>query len=79
AVSVGIVQGTPLLDLEYVEDSACDTDMNVVMTGAGGFVEVQGTAEGTPFSRAEMDRLLALATQGIDELVELQRQALSNK
>jgi ribonuclease PH len=76
AVSVGIVQGTPLLDLEYTEDSACDTDMNVVMTGAGGFVEVQGTAEGAPFTRAEMDALLALAAGGIGELVRLQRQAL---
>jgi ribonuclease PH len=76
AVSVGIVQGTPLLDLEYTEDSACDTDMNVVMTGSGGFVEVQGTAEGAPFSRAEMDALLALAGQGIGGLVALQRQAL---
>jgi ribonuclease PH len=76
-VSVGIVQGTPLLDLEYIEDSACDTDMNVVMTGAGGFVEVQGTAEGASFSRAEMDRLLGLADQGIRELVELQRRALA--
>jgi ribonuclease PH len=56
AVSVGVVEGTPLLDLEYTEDSACDTDMNVVMTAAGGFVEVQGTAEGAPFTRAEMDR-----------------------
>jgi ribonuclease PH len=78
AVSVGIVQGTPLLDLEYTEDSACDTDMNVVMTGAGHFVEVQGTAEGAPFSRAEMDALLALAEKGIGELVQLQQQALSN-
>jgi ribonuclease PH len=76
AVSVGVVQGTPLLDLEYTEDSACDTDMNVVMTGSGGFVEVQGTAEGVPFSRAEMDQLLALADQGIRELVQLQRRAL---
>ncbi len=76
AVSVGIVEGTPLLDLEYTEDSACDTDMNVVMTGSGGFVEVQGTAEGVPFSRAEMDALLALAGQGIGELVALQRRAL---
>jgi ribonuclease PH len=76
AVSVGVVQGTPLLDLEYTEDSACDTDMNVVMTGAGGFVEVQGTAEGTPFSRAEMDQLLALADKGIRELNALQRKAL---
>ena len=77
AVSVGIVQGTPLLDLEYVEDSGCDTDMNVVMTGAGGFVEIQGTAEGTPFSRAEMDALLGLAAKGIGELAEAQRAALA--
>jgi ribonuclease PH len=76
AVSVGIVEGTPLLDLEYIEDSACDTDMNVVMTGAGGFVEVQGTAEGVAFSRAEMDALLGLADKGIRELVALQRKAL---
>jgi ribonuclease PH len=76
AVSVGIVQGTPLLDLEYAEDSACDTDMNVVMTGNGGFVEVQGTAEGASFSRAEMDALLALADQGIATLVRAQKQAL---
>ncbi len=77
AVSVGIVEGTPLLDLEYTEDSACDTDMNVVMTAAGGFVEVQGTAEGAPFTRAEMDRLLALADQGIQQLVAAQRAALA--
>jgi ribonuclease PH len=76
AVSVGIVDGTPLLDLEYTEDAACDTDMNVVMTGAGGFVEVQGTAEGASFSRAEMDALLALAAKGIGELVAAQRAAL---
>jgi len=76
AISVGVVQSTPLLDLEYVEDAACDTDMNVVMTASGGFVEVQGTAEGAPFSRAEMDRLLALADQGIRALVQAQRQAL---
>jgi ribonuclease PH len=76
AVSVGVVQGTPLLDLEYTEDSTCDTDMNVVMTGSGGFVEVQGTAEGQPFSRAEMDALLALADKGIRELTALQKQAL---
>ena len=76
AVSVGVVEGTPLLDLEYTEDSACDTDMNVVMTGSGGFVEVQGTAEGAPFSRAEMDALLALAGQGIAELVAAQKAAL---
>ena len=77
AVSVGIVEGTPLLDLEYIEDAACDTDMNVVMTGAGGFVEVQGTAEGASFSRAEMDALLALAGKGIGELVAAQRAALA--
>ncbi len=77
AVSVGLVQGTPLLDLEYVEDSACDTDMNVVMTAAGGFVEVQGTAEGAPFTREQMDRLLALAQKGIGELVAAQRRALA--
>ena len=77
AVSVGIVQGTPLLDLEYTEDSSCDTDMNVVMTGRGGFVEVQGTAEGASFSRAEMDALLALADQGIRSLVKAQQAALA--
>ena len=77
AVSVGIVKGTPLLDLEYIEDSTCDTDMNVVMTGAGGFVELQGTAEGAAFSRAEMDALLSLADKGIRELVAAQRKALA--
>ena len=77
AVSVGIVSGTPLLDLDYAEDSACDTDMNVVMTGAGGFVEVQGTAERTPFSRAEFDALISLAQQGIVRLHEAQRAALA--
>jgi ribonuclease PH len=77
AISVGLLDGAALLDLEYVEDSACDTDMNVVMTGSGGFVEVQGTAEGTPFSRAEMDTLIGLADKGIRELVALQRQALA--
>ena len=77
AISVGIVEGTPLLDLEYVEDVACDTDMNVVMTGAGHFVEVQGTAEGSALTRAEMDVLLDLATQGIAQLVAAQREALS--
>ena len=76
AVSVGIVAGVPCLDLDYAEDSACDTDMNVVMTGSGGFVEVQGTAEGAPFSRAEMDALLALAGKGIAEIVAMQRAAL---
>ena len=77
AISVGIVQGTPLLDLEYVEDAGCDTDMNVVMTGAGGYVEVQGTAEGAAFSHAEMNALLALADKGIRELVLAQRHALA--
>ena len=77
AVSVGIVDGVPLLDLAYVEDSACDTDMNVVMTGAGHFVEVQGTAEGAAFTRKELDALLALADQGIRELVAAQHQALA--
>ncbi|KRH98643.1 ribonuclease PH [Curvibacter sp. PAE-UM] len=78
AISVGIVQGTPLLDLEYTEDSACDTDMNVVMTGAGHYIEVQGTAEGAAFSRQEMDRLLALAELGVKELVRLQDEALKS-
>jgi ribonuclease PH len=76
AVSVGIVDGTPLLDLEYIEDVACDTDMNVVMTGLGHYVEVQGTAEGAAFTRKEMDELLRLAEKGIAELVGLQRAAL---
>jgi ribonuclease PH len=76
AISVGILKGQPLLDLEYVEDSACDTDMNVVMTGAAHYVEVQGTAEGAAFTRREMDALLGLAEKGVSELVMLQRQAL---
>jgi ribonuclease PH len=78
AISVGIVKGFPLLDLQYTEDSACDTDMNVVMTGAGNFVEVQGTAEGAAFSRLEMDALLQLAEKGIRELVVMQQQALKS-
>jgi ribonuclease PH len=77
AISVGMVNGTPLLDLEYTEDVSCDTDMNVVMTGAGNFVEVQGTAEGAAFSRTEMDALLALAEKGIRDLVALQGESLS--
>ncbi len=77
AISVGLLGGQALLDLEYVEDSVCDTDMNVVMTGAGHFVEVQGTAEGVAFTRSEMNELLALAEQGIAELVTLQQQALA--
>jgi ribonuclease PH len=76
AVSVGLHQGVPVLDLDYAEDSACDCDMNVVMTGSGGFVEVQGTAEGDPFTRAELDALLALAQRGSAELVAHQRRAL---
>jgi len=76
AVSVGVYRGQPVLDLDYLEDSACDTDMNVVMTEAGGFVEVQGTAEGAPFERAAMERLLDLAQQGIASLTRLQKQAL---
>lgn len=77
AVSVGVFQGEPMLDLDYPEDSGCDCDLNVVMTSAGGFVEVQGTAEGAPFSRAELDRLLQLASDGISSLHEAQRQALA--
>ena len=76
AVSVGLVGGAPLLDLDYAEDSSCQTDMNVVMTGAGRFVEVQGTAEGEPFARAELDSLLEIAARGIAELVAHQRRAL---
>ena len=76
AISVGIYQGTPVLDLDYLEDSACDTDMNVVMLGSGHFVEVQGTAEGQPFSREEMDTLLELAKHGITQLVAMQQKAL---
>jgi ribonuclease PH len=76
AVSVGIVDGIAMLDLDYGEDSCCDTDMNVVMTGAGGFVEIQGTAEGETFSRLEMDTLIALAQGGIAELIAAQKKAL---
>jgi len=76
AVSVGLYEGNAVLDLDYAEDSACDTDLNVVMTGAGGFVEVQGTAEGDPFTREQMDRLVDLAAGGIRRLVEAQKAAL---
>ncbi len=76
AVSVGIVAGQPLLDLEYVEDSGADTDMNVVMTEKGKFIEVQGTAEADPFDRQQLDKMLSLAEKGILELNELQRSAL---
>ncbi len=77
AISVGLVDGTPLLDLEYVEDVDCDTDMNVVMTEAGHYVEVQGTAEGAAFTRKEMDQLLGLAEQGIRDLIAAQKAALA--
>ena len=76
AVSVGVVGGVPMLDLDYAEDSACDTDMNIVMTGAGGFVELQGTAEGAPFSREQMDALVALGERGIRKLIAAQKAAL---
>ncbi len=79
AISVGIYQGVPVLDLDYAEDSNCDTDMNIVMTGTGGCVEIQGTAEGKPFSKAEMNSLLALAEQGITELIVLQQQVLNRR
>ncbi|MCL4703415.1 MAG: ribonuclease PH [Burkholderiaceae bacterium] len=76
AVSVGLYQGTAVLDLDYAEDSACETDLNVVMTGTGGFVEVQGTAEGEPFTREQLDRLVDLAAEGIRRLIDAQRAAL---
>ena len=76
AVSVGMFQGVPVLDLDYGEDVAAGTDMNVVMTGSGGLVEVQGTAEGQPFSRAELDGMLELAAKGIRQLIAAQRAAL---
>ena len=76
AVSVGVYQGVPVLDLDYQEDSACDTDMNVVMTGSGGFVEIQGTAEGAPFTRAQMDAMMDLAQSGIRELIFAQKTVL---
>ncbi|WP_124948792.1 ribonuclease PH [Sulfuriferula thiophila] len=77
AISVGIYQGTPVLDLDYDEDSACDTDMNVVMTGSGGLIEVQGTAEGATYTRDELNAMLDLADHGIQQLVSLQRSALN--
>ena len=75
AISVGIYQGIPVLDLDYPEDSGCDTDMNVIMTGSGGIVEIQGTAEGEPFSRAQMDQLIDLAEAGIKQLISAQKDA----
>ncbi len=76
-VSVGVVEGTPVLDLDYKEDSAAEVDMNIIMTGAGKFVEVQGTAESDPFSKEALDSIIALGTAGISELTELQRRVLS--
>jgi ribonuclease PH len=76
AVSVGLYRGAPVLDLDYAEDSACDCDMNVVMTGEGRFIELQGTAEGEPFTRAQVDALMLLAEKGVRELVAAQRRAL---
>ncbi|HXR59682.1 MAG TPA: ribonuclease PH [Burkholderiales bacterium] len=78
AVSVGLYEGTPVVDLDYAEDSACQTDMNVVMTAGGKFVELQGTAEGEPFARAELEQLLLLAGRGIGELIAQQRRALGS-
>ena len=77
SVSVGMYQGVPVLDLDYPEDSAADTDMNVIMGENGGFIEVQGTAEGAPFAREELDSMLDLASDGIRQLVELQKRALA--
>lgn len=77
AISVGVYQGTPVLDLDYIEDSDCDTDMNVVMTGKGGFVEIQGTAEGEPFARETMNQMLDLAAKGISEISVIQKTALA--
>lgn len=77
AISVGVYKGLPVLDLDYIEDSDCDTDMNVVMTTDGGFVEIQGTAEGEPFSRDAMNSMLALATHGIAQLINKQNEVLS--
>jgi len=76
ATSVGILEGRPILDLNYQEDSLCEVDMNVVMTGSGRYVEIQGTAEGRPFSRSEMNDLLTLAEKGIRELIEVQKKTL---
>ena len=76
AISVGVYKGTPVLDLDYIEDSDCDTDMNVVMTGKGGFVEIQGTAEGEPFDRDAMNAMLDLAAHGIQQLIIEQNKAL---
>ena len=76
AVSVGVYRHVPVLDLDYAEDSTCETDMNVVMTGRGGFVEVQGTAEGEPFTEAQMAAMMALARKGVSELIAAQKHVL---
>ncbi len=78
ALSVGIYKGTPVTDLDYPEDSAAETDMNVIMTDQGGFIEIQGTAEGAPFAQEELDSMLALARQGINQLFEIQKEALES-
>ena len=77
AISVGIYKGTPVLDLDYIEDSSCDTDMNVVMTGSSGMVEIQGTAEGISFSRTELDHMLDMAQHGILDLIKIQKKVLA--
>ena len=78
AISVGVHNGTPVLDLDYAEDSTAETDMNVIMTDKGGFIELQGTAEGEPFEQSELDAMLGLARKGINELFEAQEQALKD-
>jgi ribonuclease PH len=77
AVSVGVYEGVPVLDLDYLEDSRCDTDMNVVMNGDFGLVEMQGTAEGAPFTREELNAMVDLAQQGIQELIQIQKASLA--
>jgi ribonuclease PH len=79
SVSVGIYQGVPVLDLDYPEDSAADTDMNVIMGESGGFIEVQGTAEGAPFAREELNSMLDLAAEGINGLIGMQKEALASQ
>ncbi|PTB92242.1 ribonuclease PH, partial [Marinobacter sp. B9-2] len=76
ALSVGVYKGTPVVDLDYPEDSEAETDMNVIMTDQGGFIEIQGTAEGAPFVQEELDNMLVLARQGIEQLFEIQKTAL---
>jgi ribonuclease PH len=76
AVSVGVYKGTPVADLDYPEDSEAETDMNVIMTDRGGFIEIQGTAEGEPFEQGELDAMLTLAKKAINQLFEIQREAL---